>query len=211
MALKNPITQIAALVPVIALAMPLLMQPALTYAAGESEDSGTLTKSDEDKTLPGKKDDIKKEEKKKFVIKCLKGKIWDSTKKKCTAEEDTSSLDQDSIYTYGRYLARSEQYDDAIRVLKLAHDQSDPRVLNYLGYSNRKLGNMDEALGYYHAAISANPDFTLVREYLGEAYIQLGQLEKAREQLTQIQRICGNQTCREYAMLTKYMVDHQLR
>jgi len=194
----------------------ILSLPMLAFAAGDSDDSDS---SDTSKTMKkkdnviiektGDKEEVKKKE---FVIKCFgKNKIFDKTKKKCVDEEESQTLNQDSIYSHGRSLAHAGRYEDAIRVLKLAHDGSDPRVLNYLGYSNRKLGNMDKALDYYHAAVAANPDFSLVREYLGEAYIQLGQLEKAREQLTQIERICGNKTCREYALLTKFMVERQLR
>ncbi len=37
-------------------------------------------------------------------------------------------------------------------------------------------------------------------EYMGEAFLQLGQVDKAREQLTAIERRCGVD-CREYALL----------
>lgn len=198
----------------------VLSLPVIAFAAGESGDSDTTATSktmNKDNKIIFKKADDKKDGKKKvkrkeFVIKCFgKNKIFDKTKKRCVKEEESQTLNQDSIYSHGRSLAHAGRYEDAIRVLKLAHDDSDPRVLNYLGYSNRKLGNMDKALIYYHAAVASNPDFSLVREYLGEAYIQLGLLEKAREQLTQIERICGNKACREYALLTKFMVESQVR
>ena len=196
------ITSISTLLPIAALAVILIANPAVGFAAGESGESDVTAT---------KKEDGKEVKKKEFVLKCFGKRIWDKEEKKCVKEEKSSSLDQDSIYAHGRNLARAGQYNDAIRVLYLASDQSDPRVLNYLGYSNRKLGNMDNALKYYHAAVASNPDFSLVREYLGEAYIQLGMLEKAREQLTQIERICGAQTCREYSMLSKYMIDYQIK
>ncbi len=201
----------------IALALPLLAMPVSGFAAGESDDlpkkCDTGLKWDfktKKCAKPGPGND-KKATTKKPVKKCFGNKIWDTKAKKCVKEEKSTRIDQDSIYFHGRELARAGQFEDAIRVLKLARDQSDPRVLNYLGYSNRKLGKMDKALTYYHAAIAANPDFSLVREYLGEAYVQLGMLEKAREQLTQIERICGMRDCREYSMLTRYMVDYQIR
>lgn len=187
---------------VMALALPLILSPAPVIANGGSGDSDPPTNVPADNSKPKKKF---------FVIKCFNGKIWDKQKKKCIEEEQSDTLNQDSIYDFGRDLARAGKYENAIRVLLLARDQSDPRVLNYLGYSNRKLGNMDKALRYYHAAVASNPDFTLVREYLGEAYIQLGLLEKAREQLTQLERICGSRSCREYSILSKYMVEYQLR
>jgi len=213
------VRQITAIAPALALALPLFALPVGTYAAGEMDTTpvskcktGEKWNVKEKKCLKSgaaNKDNTAKA--KKRIIKCFGKRIWDAEKKRCLKEEKSSSIDQDSIYTYGRNLARAGQYENAIRVLYLAHDQSDPRVLNYLGFANRKLGNMDKALTYYHAAVATNPDFSLVREYLGEAYIQLGQLEKAREQLTQIERICGTKICREYAMLSKYMVDHQTR
>ena len=206
------ITNLSALLPIAAFAVILIAAPATSFAAGESGDGGSMeTNKDATKKKDSKTEDGKKIEKKEFVLKCFGKRIWDKEEKKCVKEEKSSSLDQDSIYAHGRNLARAGQYNDAIRVLYLAADQSDPRVLNYLGYSNRKLGNMDNALKYYHAAVASNPDFSLVREYLGEAYIQLGMLEKAREQLTQIERICGAQTCREYSMLSNYMIDYQIR
>lgn len=207
------------LAPALVLALPLLVMPVGTYAAGEMDttavpkcNTGEKWNIKEKKCIESDAADKENTAKvKKPIFKCFGKRIWDATAKKCVKEEKSSSIDQDSIYTHGRNLARAGQYENAIRVLYLARDQNDPRVLNYLGYSNRKLGNMDKALTYYHAAVAANPDFSLVREYLGEAYIQLGQLEKAREQLTQIERICGTQNCREYAMLTTYMVDSQAK
>ncbi len=147
--------------------------------------------------------------------KCKTGQVWDPNastllgKGKCVNAADLKKPDkqkQGMIYDYGKWLAKAGDYEDAIATLLLAPDQNDPRVLNYLGFSSRKLGRMDEALGYYHAAVAQNPDFSLVREYLGEAYIQLGELEAAREQLTQIERICGGRSCEEYGQLAEMIV-----
>jgi tetratricopeptide (TPR) repeat protein len=151
--------------------------------------------------------------------KCPKGQVWDPNaarlfgKGKCVSEAEfggNATEKQSLFYNYGKSRADAGDYADAIVVLKMAPDQTDPRVLNYLGFSHRKLGRMDEALGYYRAAIAQNPDFTLVREYLGEAFIQLGLLEKAREQLSQIERICGGRECGEYRKLADLMVDSQI-
>lgn len=152
---------------------------------------------------------------------CEEGLVWDPNAKalmglskgKCVKPEDVVKVEEEKqslIYDYGKWLAKQGSYNKAITVLYSAPDQHDPRVLNYLGYSHRKLGKMDEALGYYKAAIAQNPDFSLVREYLGEAYIQLGMLEQAREQLTEIERICGGKSCGEYGQLANLIVDSQI-
>lgn len=152
---------------------------------------------------------------------CPEGEVWDPEAKrlfgkgKCVKEADLKTKPEEEkqglIYDYGRSMAKAGHFEKAIGALKMAPDQDDPRVLNYLGYSNRKLGNMDVALGYYRAAVAKDPDFSLVREYLGEAYIQLGLLEKAREQLSEIERICGSKACGEYGQLANLIVDSQTR
>lgn len=154
------------------------------------------------------------------AAKCKTGQVWDPNAKtffgigkgKCVdaaAVEKTKTDKQGMIYDYGRRLAKAGEFERAIEALALAPDQGDPRVLNYLGYSSRKLGRIDEALGYYRAAIAQNPDFSLAREYLGEAYLQLGELENARGQLSEIERICGGRACGEYTELARLIVESQ--
>lgn len=61
---------------------------------------------------------------------------------------------------------------------------------NYLGYSHRKLGQFDEALGYYQKALSIDPDHLGANEYLGELYLQTSQLAKAEAQLEILDGLC---------------------
>jgi tetratricopeptide (TPR) repeat protein len=57
---------------------------------------------------------------------------------------------------------------------------------NAVGYSSRKLGKYDDALKAYAACLDIKPDYAPAREYLGEAYVELGQLDKAHEQLVML-------------------------
>jgi len=139
---------------------------------------------------------------------CKRGKVWDKRKKKCVKAKKSSGLSDDNLYEAARDLAYHQRYGEAITVLKLAENQDDPRILNYLGYSNRKLGRVETGLKYYRTALKADPNYTLVREYMGEAFLQLGQIDKAREQLTEIERRCGTD-CREYAMLKEQIAAHK--
>ena len=131
---------------------------------------------------------------------CKKKMVWDKKKRKCVKAKKSSKLDDNNIYEAARDLAYNRRYEEAITLLKMAKNQNDPRILNYMGYSNRKLGRVEEGLTYYQAALKADPDYTLVMEYMGEAFLQLNQVDKAREQLTAIEKRCGV-TCREYTML----------
>ncbi|MEM8750771.1 MAG: tetratricopeptide repeat protein [Pseudomonadota bacterium] len=134
------------------------------------------------------------------TVTCKKGKVFDRKKKKCVKAKKSSGLSDENLFEAGRNLAYLGRYDEALNVLHLADNKSDPRILNFLGYSTRKLGRIEEGLGYYQAAVKADPDYTLVREYMGEAFLQLGQVDKAREQLNEIANRCGT-NCAEYAML----------
>ena len=70
-------------------------------------------------------------------------------------------------------------------------NQDEPRVLNHIGYATRKLGDVDKGIQYYKKALKLDPDYVAAREYLGEGYLQLGQVDKAREQLSEIAVRCG--------------------
>lgn len=139
------------------------------------------------------------------VTKCKKGEVYDTKSKKCAAPKQ-GMLDDDNIYEAGHDLAMAGRYDEAIAVLTLAANKKDPRILNYLGYSHRKSGRIVVGLGYYEEALRQNPDYTLVREYLGEARLQMGDVTGAREQLGEIEKRAGKQS-REYGMLSE-QIDH---
>ena len=76
----------------------------------------------------------------------------------------------------------------------------DERILTYIGFATRKLGDHDTAMGFYARALAMNPNYTVARAYLGEAFLDKGETAKAREQLAEIATRCGT-TCVEYREL----------
>ena len=84
----------------------------------------------------------------------------------------------------------------------LQADPANADLHNLLGYSLRKQASPDlaGAFFHYHEALRLNPAHRAAREYLGEAYLQAGQPEKAREQLDALERLCGRD-CEEYREL----------
>lgn len=158
------------------------------YSAGDGGDSSTSTSTKS-------KEDICKE---------TKGKVWNKKSKKCENAEQ-GFLDDDSIYETGRHLAMIGRYDEAITILNLAANADDKRVLNYLGYSYRKAGHIEVGLKYYNQALAVDPDYVLVREYLGEALIQKGDIDGAKAQLHEIAVRCG-EACEPYIDLKAELV-----
>ena len=130
---------------------------------------------------------------------CKKGEVWNTTSKKCVAAQSGLLPDED-LYQQGRALAKEGHYDWAIQVLATIQDQQDPRVLNYLGYSNRKAGRIDVGITYYRKALAIDPNFNLAREYLGEGYIAAGRVDLAMNVLSDIAKSCGT-GCDEYKEL----------
>jgi len=116
---------------------------------------------------------------------CKKGKVWDDGQRECIKIKN-SQFSDDQIFQIARELAYADRFDDAISLLNMAANEDDPRILNYLGFSNRKAGNVDLAMNYYSRALVQNPDYVLARSYMGQGYVAIGKEGLAREQLKEI-------------------------
>lgn len=119
------------------------------------------------------------------TISCQDGQVWDADKGACVAPEK-SGLSDDALYEAAREFAFAGRYQHAIRALEAMQDQRSDRVLTYLGFTLRKSGEGPEGMAYYMAALEENPDNLLARAYMGQAYVDLGRLDKARDQLREI-------------------------
>lgn len=127
------------------------------------------------------------------TIICEDGLIWDEELQECVIPEE-ASLTDDQIYDAAREMAYAGLYEDAIHVLQLAENQQDPRILNYLGFANRKAGRMDLGMEFYRQALDAKPDYILARSYMGQALVQQGDFEAAEDQLALIVAYGGRET-----------------
>lgn len=131
---------------------------------------------------------------------CLKkGEVYNKVTKKCEKKE--AVLDQDSLFESGREFAYAGQYEQALAIFARAPDQLDPRILNLKGFSYRKLGQIEKGMAHYKHSIAIDPKYALVREYYGEALLQIGDLAAAKSQLKQIHEICETDNCQSYVQL----------
>lgn len=80
-----------------------------------------------------------------------------------------------------------------------------PDILTYQGFANRKLGNYDIALDYYTQALTVDASHKGANEYLGEYYVELGNIEAAKNQLATLEKIC-NFGCEEAEELRRWIV-----
>src|SRR5262249_2390362 len=103
-----------------------------------------------------------------------------------------SATDGDAAYSVASALINEGRYSDALSSLHQAALALGPHpdVLTYQGFANRKLHNYDVAISYYSAALKLMPDHRGANEYLGEYFVETGQMAKARAQLVKLDHIC---------------------
>jgi Flp pilus assembly protein TadD len=113
--------------------------------------------------------------------------------------ESTDAPDLTSV----RAKIKAKDYAGALAELRdIAEDTQQADVYNLLGYTLRKTGDFKTSLTYYTKALELQPDHKAAREYLGELYVETGNLDKANEQLAALQRLCPD-GCEEREDLQK--------
>ena len=113
--------------------------------------------------------------------------------------ESTDGVDLTSV----RAKIKAKDYAGALTELRdLAEDTQQADVYNLLGFTLRKTGDFKTSLTYYTKALELQPDHKAAREYLGELYVETGNLEKAKEQLAALKRLCPD-GCEEREDLEK--------
>lgn len=110
------------------------------------------------------------------------------------------ALSDDQLYEQAYWSAKKGDYQGALSAAVKAKNQDDPRILRVTGFATRKLGDVDAAMPFYQKALALNPEDTKTRQYMGEAYLSLGDMTRAREQLREIESRCGV-SCEDYQKL----------
>ena len=86
---------------------------------------------------------------------------------------------------------KANDYAAALAELRdLAEDTQQADVYNLLGFTLRKTGDFKTSLTYYTKALELQPDHKAAREYLGELYVETGNMAKAKEQLAILAKLC---------------------
>ena len=90
-------------------------------------------------------------------------------------------------------------YAQAFSKLEKAYksDKKNPDILNYMGFTTRKVGNFDQAEKFYLEGLKIKPNHNGINEYLGELYVQTDRIDKAEERL----EVLKNCNCEEYGEL----------
>src|ERR1700704_1654949 len=90
-----------------------------------------------------------------------------------------------------------------LQPLLQSHQHAD--VYNLMGFSLRKTGDYKQAYTFYRKALDFNPEHKGALEYLGELYVETGELDKAKQNVVLLKKLCP-EGCEELADLEKAVV-----
>ena len=110
----------------------------------------------------------------------------------------------DADYTAAVKAIKADKFAAAIPLLEgvVKRDASNADAYNWLAYATRKNGDPAASIPIYQKALAIDPKHRGAHEYIGEAYLMLGDLPKAREHLARLDSLCFF-SCEEYRDLKK--------
>jgi len=76
-------------------------------------------------------------------------------------------------------------------------DKKNADILNYLGFTLRKTGDLEKAESFYLKGLDLDAGHLGINEYLGELYVQTNRIELAKERL----EVLNGCKCEEYKEL----------
>ena len=111
---------------------------------------------------------------------------------------------EDPQYSAAVKAIKANQYAKAIPLLEgvVSRDGNNADAYNWLAYAIRKNGDPAAALPLYQKALAIDPKHRGAHEYIGEAYLALDNLPKAKEHLARLDKLCLF-SCSEYRDLKK--------
>lgn len=121
---------------------------------------------------------------------------------------DTPSVSQPTVserMSNARDAIKANKWQPAIAELRIAvrDEPKNADAHNLLAYSYRKQAKPDlaKAFEHYKIALQLDPKHKGAHEYIGEAYLMDKKPAEAEKHLAELEKICGNKTCEEYADL----------
>lgn len=113
----------------------------------------------------------------------------------------------DLAYINAVGLINRGDYSQALSLLATAAKAFGPHpdILTYQGFANRKMGLSAKAYIFYQAALTVDPNHRGANEYLGEFFVETGDLPAAKDQLAKLNDICQF-GCEEAEELNRWII-----
>ncbi len=99
---------------------------------------------------------------------------------------------EDPDYPAALKAIKAESFAAAIPLLEgvVARDGRNADAYNWLAYAIRRNGDPARSLPIYAKALAIDPTHRGAHEYMGEAYLALGDLGRAKQHLATLDRLC---------------------
>ncbi len=124
-------------------------------------------------------------------------------------DEPAPTANEDA--TAGKKAVEAKDWKHAVELLTkaAAAEPNNADVQNWLGFAQRKQGNLDAAFAAYDKALKLNPRHKAAHEYIGEAYLVSGKLAQAELHLAELQKLCTPIPCEEYKDLRRAVDEYK--
>jgi tetratricopeptide (TPR) repeat protein len=118
--------------------------------------------------------------------------------------DSTAAKPMDPDYKAAETAIKARDFPSAMRLLQgvVTRDGTNADAYNWLAYATRKNGDPASAIPIYEKALSIDPEHRGAHEYIGEAYLQLNDLPRAKAHLARLDKLCFL-PCSEYRDLKK--------
>jgi len=128
------------------------------------------------------------------------------------AAGDPPAETRDPVIEKAAAATKRQDWAGAADVLKsgLSTDPNNANYHNLYAYSLRKSANPDMNLVFkhYNEALRIDPKHRGAHEYIGEAYLMVGNVAKAKEHLSTLDKLCFF-PCVEYTDLKKSIAEYE--
>ena len=121
---------------------------------------------------------------------------------------------KDPVLEKASEATKRQDWASAASILQagLSSNPSNANYHNLYAYSIRKGANPDMNLVFkhYNEALRLDPKHRGAHEYIGEAYLMVGNVAKAKEHLSQLDKLCFF-PCKEFSDLKKSIADYEAK
>ena len=128
------------------------------------------------------------------------------------ADTDTSGAAVDPVLQGAAQASERKDWAGAQSILKdaVASNPGNAEYHNMYAYNLRKGPNPDMSLVFkhYNEALRIDPKHRGAHEYIGEAYLMVGNVAKAKEHLVQLDKLCFF-PCVEFTDLKKAIAERE--
>ena len=110
-----------------------------------------------------------------------------------------------------RAKVKAKDWAGAIAELKrIAQGTTHADIYSLLGFALRNAGDIAEAKIYYAKALDFDPEHKGAHEYLGELYLKINDMAKAKEQLAILEKLCPR-GCEELDDLRQHIAEASVK